>query len=155
MSLRVVSWFLRHQMWHYSLPNDHNILHMFARHPMWHHYLAVGFQGRILFMAVLWVCRVESCVWLSFGFSGSNPVNGTKYNTMVCTVGALFLNIVPNIVLWLSPAPIITLSHRPVPNGIQRWSYIILVTAAKTFPDCLFINLLYAYAVFERSTDRE
>ena len=41
---------------------------------------AVGFQGRILFMAVLWVFRAESCLWLCCGFSGPNPVYG-------CAVG--------------------------------------------------------------------
>ena len=45
-----------------------------------------------------WVFRVESCVWLCHGFLGLNPGNGAKYNTMVCTIWACILGMVPNIV---------------------------------------------------------
>ena len=34
---------------------------------------AVGFQDRILFMAVPCVFSIESSLWLCRGFSGSNP----------------------------------------------------------------------------------
>ena len=34
---------------------------------------AMGFQDRILRLAVTWVFSVKSCGWLCRGFSGSNP----------------------------------------------------------------------------------
>ena len=46
---------------------------------------------------------VYSCVWLCRGFSGSNPGNGTKYKTMVCTARVLNLGTVSTTVLWLCP----------------------------------------------------
>ena len=42
----------------------------------------------------------------------------TKCNTVGCTVWALILEMVPNIVIWFGPALIITLSLGPVPNMI-------------------------------------
>ena len=108
---------------------------MFARHKMYNLCLVVGFQGQILFMTVLWSFRVESCVWLCRQFSGSNLASGCavdfqapnvilsfgpapKCNTMVCTIWALILGLVPNIVQWFVSTPIITLSLGPVSNVI-------------------------------------
>ena len=113
---------------------------MLAWHQRQYPCLAMGFQGWILFMAAPWVFRVKSCVWLCCGFSRTNPDDCTKYSTMVCTVWALILGMVPNIVLWFGPAPIITLLLGLVPN---------------VFPDSLFINLLCVHAMFKRFVDKE
>ena len=123
-----------------QLPIPNNMLNMSARHQILYHRFDEGFHSRILFMAAPWVFWVESCVWPCRGFSRSNPINNAKYNTIVWTVWALILGTVPNIVLCLGSAPIITLSLGPVPN---------------VFPVSLLINLFYAHAVFERSTDIE
>ena len=163
-----------------------------------------------------WVFRVKSCVWQCCGFSGTkfNTIiwSGTKCNTIVCTVWALILDTVPNIIPWFCPAPIITLSLGPIRNvilcsgvGYYLWQYrlatvlivtiywhgttviiswsrlstpipvlnvislctttlvpnviimigLILVMAPNVVPGSLFINLLCAHVVFERSTDKE
>ena len=34
------------------------------------YHLVIGFQGQVLFLAMPWIFRAESCIW------------GTKYNTM-------------------------------------------------------------------------
>ena len=73
-------------------------------------------------MAVLRVFRVESCVWLCRGFSGTkcNTIDwfGTKCNTKVYPIWALTLGMVPKTVLMFGSATILTLSLGPVPNVI-------------------------------------
>ena len=44
-----------------------------------------------------WIFKVESCVWLCHGFSGSNPVSET-------TNVILSFSLAPNVTLWFPPS---------------------------------------------------
>ena len=56
--------------------------------------------------------------------------------------------VVPNVIIMIA------LIQVAAPNAYFSFDFI-LVTAPNAFPDSLFINLLCAHVVFERSTDRE
>ena len=87
----------------------------------------MGFPGQILFMAAPRVFRVDFCVWLCRGFSGSNSGNGTIGCTIVVTVVyfGFILVTVPNAFpdsLFINPFCIHALFERSTLRGWQNSS---------------------------------
>ena len=83
----------------------------------------------------------------------------TTLIVIICLVTVLIP--VPNVIFWLVTLPNVTLLLAwlpiPMPNVIPFWAGFYIVALASwltyAFPGSLFINLLCAHIVFERSPD--